>query len=88
MTFFYKLDNRSNKRTLAIQDIDSKWIASGVGSWLFENKNVGTLWSMINSLVVRPGIFIRLTLPLLKIILNRQTRISMNVPKELWKIPK
>ena len=77
MTFVYKLDDRPNKTSLAIQDIESKWIEGGGGSWSYEDKSGGTLWSQTNTIIYKRGLLIWLCLPSLKLIFNYQMRIAM-----------
>jgi hypothetical protein len=76
-TFVYKLDERPNKTSLAMKEIESKWIKGGGGSWNYEDQNGGTLWSQTNTLVFKSGILSWFFQPSLKYIFRHQMRMAM-----------
>lgn len=84
MVFEYKLDDRPNKTSLAIQETNSKWIIGGGGAWTYEQKNGGTLWTQTNTLILQASVFIRFMLPVLQLLFQIQTRSAMqNVVRRL-----
>ncbi len=83
MTFIYKLDDRPSKTTLAAKEITSSYIESGGGSWTYENLNNGTLWTQTNTLVFKNKFWLRLLIPLYKLILNNQAKKAMRRAKKL-----
>ena len=83
MTFVYKVNDRPNKTTLAIQDIQSKWIDGGGGSWKYEEQQGGTMWSQTNTLTLKPTIFLMVFRPVIIFIFKNQTRLSMQRAKKI-----
>jgi hypothetical protein len=81
MTFVYKLDDRPNKTSLAIKEIESKWIEGGGGSWSYEEDNGGTLWSQTNTLIFKSSLMVRLILPIIRLVFQRQMKTSMQRAK-------
>jgi hypothetical protein len=51
--FQYKLEDRPNRTTLAMQDVRSRILAAGGGSWSYEARDQATLWTQTNSLTFR-----------------------------------
>lgn len=83
MTFIYKLNDRPNKTTLAIHEIQSKWIDGGGGSWKYEDQQGGTLWSQTNALILKSNIFLVIFRPVITFIFKNQTRQSMERAKKI-----
>ena len=83
MKFVYKVYDRPNKTTLAIHDLNSKWIEGGGGSWKYEDQQGGTLWSQTNTLIIKPTIFLLVFRRMIIFIFKNQTRQSMQRAKEI-----
>ena len=83
MTFVYKLEDRPNKTTLAVKEVQSSIIESGGGSWTYSAQNNGTLWSQVNTLVFKNTYLLPLLLPVYKWMLHRQTIRAMNKARKL-----
>lgn len=49
----YKLENRPHKSSLAMTEVKSIFIEGGGGSWKYEEKDNGTLWTQTNTLILR-----------------------------------
>jgi len=77
LTFVYKLYDRPNKTSLALQDIKSRWIIGGGGSWNYQEINGGTLWAQTNTLIFKPGFLNAIFIPLFKLRWKREIQISM-----------
>ena len=83
MVFEYKLFDRPHKTTLAIKETNSDWIIGGGGSWLYESKDGGTLWTQTNTLIFNPSKPIKLILPIIKFIFLLQTKSAMKKAAQL-----
>ena len=83
MTFVYKLDERPSRTTLVAKEIKSAIIERAGGSWSYEEKNGGTLWTQTNSIELKNNFFARTIQPLLKLILLRQTKQAMKKLKNI-----
>ena len=83
MTFVYKLDDRPNKTSLVAKDVKSSFITGGGGSWRYEPRDEGTLWTQTNTLVLKPSFGIKLFLFLIRFTMSRQMKIAMLKAKEI-----
>ena len=83
MTFVYKLDERPVKTTLIAKEVNSAIIERAGGSWSYEEKNDGTLWTQTNSIESKNNFFAKAIFPLLKLILVRQTKQAMKNMKNI-----
>ena len=83
MTFVYKVYDKPNKTTLAIHDIQSKWIDGGGGSWKYEDHQGGTLWSQMNTRILKSTISLSILRPVITFIFKNQTRQSMQRAKKI-----
>ena len=83
MTFVYKLDNPPNKTTLAAKDIQSPVFDAAGGSWVYSEMDGGTLWTQTNTIVLKPNFLWWLMRPLLKWMLQVQTRMAMQKAKKI-----
>ena len=77
MKFVYKVYDRPNKTSLALQDIKSRRIISGGGSWNYQEKNGGTLWTQTNTLIYKPGFLNAIFMPMFRFSWKREIRKSM-----------
>ena len=64
-------------------EIQSNMIKAGGGSWRYQLKNNGTLWTLTNTLVLKEGLFYSLLVPMVKFQLRSNTRKSMKLAKRL-----
>jgi hypothetical protein len=83
MTFVYKLDDRPNKTSLKAIDIDSPYIIAAGGSWIYEEQNGITKWMRADTIVLKDSLLMGLSIWLLKLILNFQTRKAMKKVKRI-----
>ncbi len=57
--FQYRQFERPASTSLAMLEVSSRLIDGGGGSWTYEARDGGTVWSQVNTLVVKPGLFRR-----------------------------
>ncbi len=86
ITFVYKLDDKPNKTSLATKDVKSTIINSGGGAWKYESAKDGTVWTQVNSLVLKNSYWLTLFRPIIKEILFIQTKLSMQRAKRLMEL--
>ena len=77
MTFVYKLNDRPYKTSLVAKDVKSSFIIGGGGSWRYEPRDEGTLWTQTNTLVLKTSLILKLFLPLIRMTMSRQIKIAM-----------
>jgi len=77
MTVVYKLDRRPVRTSAAFEDVDSRWITGGGGSWEYEAVEGGTRWQQTNSLELKPGWLTRLFASRIEGSLRKATQRSM-----------
>lgn len=85
MTFVYKQDEKPHKTTLAAKEVQSPFMESGGGSWLYEEENNGqsTKWTQTNTIVFKKSLFLPLLLPIYKWVFQNQTTRAMHMAKLL-----
>ena len=83
MTFVYKLDERPHKTTLAAKDVSSSFIETAGGSWLYEEKDNGTQWTLTNTVVLKENALLTLLLPLYSWAFKQQVKKAMKKAKLL-----
>lgn len=81
--FQYRQFERPVRTSLALEEIESSWIAGGGGSWAYEAQGSATLWTQTNTLVLKPHWWLGLCAPLLRLGLRSSTRRAMRKAKEL-----
>ena len=79
----YTLFRRPHKTSLAMVGVRSSWVSGGGGSWLYEEKDGGTLWTQTNTLSIKHPIVYWLLRPVLTWQLRKSTRRSMQKAKAL-----
>jgi hypothetical protein len=80
-TFLYRQYERPQRTSLAMIDVDSRWIESGGGSWSYEPADGGTRWTQTNTLVLKPGPLTFVLRPIMGYALHRATRKAMREAK-------
>ncbi len=79
----YRLYERPRRTSLAMADVESRWFSGGGGSWAYEAKDGGALWTQTNTLVLRDGFVPGLLRPFVAWQLHRSTRQSLRKAKGL-----
>jgi hypothetical protein len=79
----YKQFDRPRKTSLEIAGSDSKLIAGGGGSWVYEPVGCMTRWIQTNTLLIDDGWKTRPLSPMIYLALRYSTRRSMRRAKEL-----
>lgn len=77
MSVVYRLDRRPERTSAAFEDVDSRWITGGGGSWQYEPVERGTKWRQTNTLELRSGLLPRLLAPVMRWNLRRSMRRAM-----------
>ena len=77
MTVVYRLDRRPERTSAAFEDVDSRWIDGGGGSWQYEAVAGGTRWQQTNSLELKRSWLARLFAPLIERGLRQSTQRAM-----------
>ena len=83
LTFIYKQDDRPRKTSLSTTDVQSPLLLSAGGSWVYETKDSGTVWTQHNTIILKNHFFIKLISPLFKWIFTSQVKNSMQNAKRL-----
>jgi hypothetical protein len=83
MKFRYKLFDRPNKTTLTIVEAESSWIEGGGGSWKYDSFNQGTVWTQVNTLVLKNRNWIKVIIPFLRYQLRKNSQKAMMNAKRL-----
>ncbi|NOT35797.1 MAG: hypothetical protein HOP11_00295 [Saprospiraceae bacterium] len=81
MTFIYKLDERPHKTSLAAKEIISPFIVNAGGSWIYKEKNGGTLWTQTNTIDFKQNFILKLLMPIFKFAFGRLTKKAMGKAK-------
>lgn len=63
--FQYQLYERPRRTSLAMIEVQSPWFSGGGGSWAYEAKDVGTLWTQTNTLEMLARLTASLATPVL-----------------------
>jgi hypothetical protein len=63
MTFVYKQDERPYKTSLATSEVQSLFIESAGGSWIYEELNGGTNWTQRNTIQLKQKRLLSILLP-------------------------
>jgi Polyketide cyclase / dehydrase and lipid transport len=82
--FQYRQFERPRRTSLALEAVESAWIASGGGSWSYEERDGGTLWTQTNTLVVRAGWWRALFVPAIRANLRSATKHALERAKQLF----
>lgn len=77
----YKLYDRPRKTSLAMQKTKSPIFSGGGGSWKYEPKDNGTLWTQTNTLVLKNSLSSLLLTPIVKWLLRKNTKEAMKLAK-------
>jgi len=64
-------------------DIQSPLIESGGGSWTYESKDEGTIWTQSNSIVLKKSILAGVFLPIIRLALMYQLKEAMSKAKQM-----
>ena len=70
-------DRRPERTSAAFQDIESRWIIGGGGSWQYEPERGGTRWTETNTLELRASWPLKVLAPILTWNFRRATRRAM-----------
>jgi hypothetical protein len=82
-TFVYKQDERPNKTSLSAKEVQSTLLLSGGGSWSYDTKDGGTIWTQNNTLILKNHFWIRVLIPFYKLLFSFQVKKAMKKAKEL-----
>lgn len=83
MTLVYKQDQRPYKTSLATTEVQSQFIESAGGSWIYEEDNGGTNWTQRNTILLKSKRLFSIFLPFFRWMLTREISVSMNRAKQL-----
>lgn len=83
MTFIYKDEKRPYKTSLAMVDVKSPIIESGGGAWSYQLEGNTTIWTQVNTIVLKNNILGALLLPIAELIFQRLTLSSMQRAKDI-----
>ena len=76
-TVVYQLDRRPERTSAVFQDIESRWVTGGGGSWRYEPEAGGTRWTETNTLELRRTWLLRPLVPIVAWNMRRSTRRAM-----------
>ena len=80
-TLIYKLNDRPRKTSLVMTDVNAALITGGGGSWTYEKKGNGTLWTQKNTLILAKGKIVWLLAPVFRWKLRSNTANAMKLAK-------
>jgi hypothetical protein len=83
----YRSFDRPRRTSVSLEEVSSPLIQAGGGSWSYEAREDGTLWTQTNSLTLRPGWWRRLLAPLVRRGLEVATRRAMHRAQALLEAP-
>jgi hypothetical protein len=66
-----------------MEDVESAWIEGGGGSWSYEERDGGTLWTQVNTLIVRDGWWRGFFVPAIRANLRSSTRRALERARQL-----
>jgi hypothetical protein len=81
--FQYRQFDRPSRTSLAMEDVVSSWLEGGGGSWAYEARDGGTLWTQTNTLIVRDGWWRVLLVPMIRANVRSATRRALSRAKTL-----
>lgn len=81
-TFQYKLDKPPERTSLQAIEMKSLLFSNGGGSWIYEKKANGTIWTQRNTLVFKNKILAFLFKPLLSWQIAKLTKQAMQEAKK------
>ena len=79
----YKLFRRGERTSAAFNDVNSRLISGGGGSWTYEARDGGTDWTETSTLEFRNGMVGRLFAPILRRNMATLTRKAMDNAKTI-----
>lgn len=79
----YRQFDRPRRTSLAMEEVESAWIEGGGGSWSYEERDGGTLWTQTNTLIVRDGWWRALFVPAIRANLRSLTKGALARSKRL-----
>ena len=82
-TLTYKIEKRPEKTTLEMHDVRSRVIVRGGGHWSYQEQQRDTIWTQVNSIVVKEGWLIRVFMPLIRYVFHQNTKRSMKNAKRI-----
>ena len=83
MTIRYKLERRPEKTSLAILETNSQMMSGGGGSWQYEAQDGGTLWTQVNTIILKDALWAKLMQPVATQYFKDKTKQAMQKVKEL-----
>ena len=83
MTIRYKLERRPEKTSLAILETNSQMMSGGGGSWQYEAKDGGTLWTQTNTVILKDAMWAKLMMPVVSKYFKDKTIQAMQKAKEM-----
>lgn len=83
MTMQYKLEDPPNKTSLAITEVKSPMVTGGGGSWQYEAQDGGTLWTQVNTIILKDAIWAKLMIPAATEYFKNKTIKAMQTAKEM-----
>lgn len=83
MTVRYKQEDRPHKTSLAMTDVVSPMMDSGGGSWQYEAQDGGTLWTQVNTIILKDAIWAKLMIPVASKYFKDKTIQAMQKAKEM-----
>ena len=82
-TLIYKLNDRPRKTSLVMTDVTAALITGGGGSWTYEKKDNGTLWTQTNTLILVEGSVMKFLVPVFRWKLRSNTISAMKLAKKI-----
>jgi len=80
--FQYRQFDRPSRTSLWMEEVQSVIVAGGGDSWSYVNMDGGTSWTQTNTVVVKPGWWRRLLVPLVRRQLLLSTRRAMESARQ------
>ncbi len=83
MTVRYKQEDRPHKTSLAMTEVQSQMMQGGGGSWQYEAQDGGTLWTQVNTIILKDALWAKLMIPVATKYFKDKTIQAMQKAKEL-----
>ena len=83
MTFVYRLEERPQRTIVTSKDVESPYLLNAGGSWTYEEKEYGTLWTQKNTVSFHKSFLLPFILPVLRFVMKRNLIASMQKAKKI-----
>ena len=81
--FEYKLEERPTRTSLSMKNSNKSFLIGGGGSWHYEDKDGGTIWTQTNTMVLKDNLLFRILNPVFAFGLKYNTQKALKKAKKI-----